>query len=50
MTFILHLLKNISNETMQLTVIPQDWKGLGSAVFEAGQQSQCLLWRHSATK
>ena len=36
--------------TTKNRVIPQDWKGLVSAVLEAGQQLQWLLrWRHEAT-
>jgi hypothetical protein len=36
---------------MQNRVIPQDWKGLVSAVLEAGQQLQWLLWwKQEATK
>lgn len=41
----------LSNGTMQHRVIPQDWKGLESAILEAGQQLQWWLWwRHETTK
>ena len=37
--------------TTKNRVIPQDWKGLVSAVLEAGQQLQWLSWwMHKATK
>lgn len=34
----------LNNETMKYKLIPQDWKGLVSAVLEAGQQLKSLLW------
>jgi hypothetical protein len=41
----------LNNWATQHRVIPQDWKGLVSAVLEAGQQLQCLLWwRHKREK
>ena len=41
----------LSTWAMQNRVIPQDWKGLVSAVLEAGQQLQWLSWwMHKATK
>lgn len=41
----------LNNWATQHRVIPQDWKGLVSAVLEAGEQLQWLLWwRHKATK
>lgn len=36
---------------IQSKVMPQDWKGLMSAVLEARQQLHCFLWwRHETTK
>lgn len=41
----------LNNWATQHGVIPQDWKGLVSAVLKAGQWLQWLLgWRHKATK
>ena len=34
----------LNNGATHLRVIPQDWKGLVSAVPEAGQQLQWLSW------
>jgi hypothetical protein len=41
----------LSNRVRQHRVISQGWKGLVSAVLEAGQQLQWLSWwRHEATE
>lgn len=40
----------LNSWSTQHRAIPQDWKGLVSAILEAAQQLQWLSWRREATK